>query len=28
MEGLKISKIRPEYGNYTYPIGYFVEARK
>lgn len=27
-EGLKISKIRPEYGRYTYPIGYFVEATK
>lgn len=27
-EGLKISKIRPEYGRYTYPIGYFVKATK
>lgn len=27
-EGLKVSKIRPEYGRYTYPIGYFVHARK
>lgn len=27
-EGLRVSKIRPEYGNYTYPIGYFVEAIK
>lgn len=27
-EGLKISKIRKEYGNYTYPIGYFVVAVK
>lgn len=28
LEGLKVSKIRPEYGRYTYPIGYFVEATK
>lgn len=27
-EGLRVSKIRPEYGKYTFPIGYFVEARK
>lgn len=27
-EGLRLSKIRPEFGQYTYPIGYFVEARK
>jgi len=27
-EGLRVSKIRPEYGRYTYPIGYLVEARK
>lgn len=27
-EGLKISKIRPEYGRYTYPIGYLVHGRK
>jgi len=27
-EGLRVSKIRPEYGRYTYPIGYFVEAHK
>lgn len=27
-EGLRVSKIRPEYGKYTYPIGYFVEASK
>ena len=27
-EGLRISKIRPEYGKYTYPIGYCVEGRK
>lgn len=28
IEGLRVSKIRPEYGKYTYPIGYFVEAKK
>lgn len=28
MEGLRVSKIRPEYGNYTFPIGYIVHARK
>lgn len=28
VEGLRISKIRPEYGKYTYPIGYCVEASK
>lgn len=28
IEGLRISKIRPEYGRYTYPIGYCVEAIK
>jgi len=28
LEGLRVSKIRPEYGKYTYPIGYFVEAIK
>lgn len=28
LEGLRVSKIRPEYGRYTYPIGYFVEATK
>lgn len=27
-EGLRVSKIRPEYGRYTYPIGYFVIAKK
>jgi SAM-dependent methyltransferase len=27
-EGLRVSKIRPEFGKYTYPIGYCVEARK
>jgi SAM-dependent methyltransferase len=27
-EGLRVSKIRPEFGHYTYPIGYFVEAIK
>lgn len=27
-EGLRVSKIRPEYGKYTYPIGYIVHARK
>jgi len=27
-EGLRVSKIRPEFGRYTYPIGYFVEAIK
>lgn len=27
-EGLRVSKIRPEYGKYTYPIGYFVKAVK
>lgn len=26
-EGLRISKIRPEFGQYTYPIGYCIEAR-
>ena len=25
-EGLRVSKIRPEFGRYTYPIGYCVEA--
>lgn len=28
LEGLRVSKIRPEHGRYTYPIGYFVEATK
>jgi hypothetical protein len=28
VEGLRISKIRPEYGRYSYPIGYFVHGRK
>lgn len=28
VEGMKISKIRPEYGNYSYPVGYFVKAIK
>lgn len=28
IEGLRISKIRPEHGKYTYPIGYFVTAKK
>lgn len=28
IEGLRVSKIRPEYGNYTYPIGYIVHATK
>ncbi len=28
VEGLRVSKIRPEYGKYTYPIGYIVRARK
>lgn len=28
IEGLRVSKIRPEYGQYTYPIGYIVHARK
>jgi len=27
-EGMRVSKIRPEYGRYTYPIGYYVMARK
>lgn len=27
-EGLRVSKIRPEHGRYSYPIGYFVKARK
>lgn len=27
-EGMRVSKIRPEFGKYTYPIGYFVIARK
>jgi len=27
-EGLRVSKIRPEYGKYSYPIGYIVHARK
>lgn len=27
-EYMRISKIRPEYGHYTYPIGYFVHAKK
>lgn len=27
-EGLRISKIRPEFNHYTYPIGYCVEAKK
>lgn len=27
-EGMRVSKIRPEYGHYTYPIGYFVHARR
>ena len=27
-EGLRVSKIRPEFGKYTYPIGYCVEGRK
>lgn len=27
-EGLRISKIRPEFGKYTYPIGYCIEARR
>jgi SAM-dependent methyltransferase len=27
-EGLRVSKIRPEHGKYTCPIGYCVEARK
>lgn len=27
-EGMKVSKVRPEYGRYTYPIGYFVHGRK
>jgi len=27
IEGLRISKIRPEFGKYTYPIGYCIEAR-
>lgn len=27
-EGLRVSKIRPEYGKYTYPIGYIVKATK
>lgn len=26
-EGLRVSKIRPEFGKYTYPIGYFVTAK-
>jgi len=26
IEGLRVSKIRPEFNNYTYPIGYCVEA--
>lgn len=28
LEGLRVSKIRPEYGRYTYPIGYFIKAKK
>lgn len=27
-EHMRVSKIRPEYGNYTYPIGYFVHAKR
>lgn len=27
-EGLRVSKIRPEYGCYTYPIGYHITASK
>lgn len=28
LESMRVSKIRPEYGRYTYPIGYYVVARK
>jgi hypothetical protein len=28
VEGLRVSKIRPEFGRYTYPIGYIVKAIK
>lgn len=28
VEYMKISKIRPEYGRYTYPVGYYVTARR
>lgn len=28
LEHMRVSKIRPEYGRYTYPIGYYVVARK
>lgn len=28
VEGLRVSKIRSEYGQYTYPIGYMVKAVK
>lgn len=27
-EGLKVSKIRPEYGHYSCPIGYIVHAKR
>lgn len=27
-EGMRVSKIRPEFGRYTYPVGYFVMAKK
>lgn len=27
-EGLRVSKIRPEFGRYTFPIGYIVKATK
>ncbi len=28
IEGMKISRIRPEYGRYTYPVGYIVHAKR
>lgn len=27
-EHMRVSKIRPEYGHYTYPVGYFVHAKR
>lgn len=27
-EGMRVSKIRPEYGKYTYPIGYFIHGKR
>jgi len=27
-EHMRVSKIRPEYGNYSYPVGYFIHVRR